>query len=253
MKFDTYLPCELLIPYVKFFAIAESTEEKDYKVLPDTGLVICIQYKTNSSNVCVTQFILKSSGINGIQDSYRVSKNPPGAGAVLICFKAGGAAAFFKQPMHEFFGESVLFENFMPPCELRMLEEQLCETQTDLERIKVVEQFLVSRINQFPQDNLVLHALQLIHHTGGNIRVKHLTAQLHASQSSLEKRFRQVVGASPKKFTSIVRFKNIIQQYNPQNLLSNLGYEAGFYDQSHFIREFKCFTGETPETFFNKM
>jgi AraC-like DNA-binding protein len=254
MKFDTYIPCDILKPYVKAFAIAETTEEKTYKVLPDTGLIICFQYKINHSHFYnVNQFLVNSSGLTGLQDSYRIYKNPTDIGAILIRFKEGGAAAFFRQPIHEFFGDSILLDNFMLRSELQLLEEQLCETRTDIEKIKVVEQFLISRISHASKDNLVLKALTLIHNSKGNIRIKDLMEQLYISQSSLEKRFRQIIGASPKKFASIVRFKHIIQNYNPQTSLSDLGYDAGFYDQSHFIKEFKCFTGETPETFFNKI
>jgi methylphosphotriester-DNA--protein-cysteine methyltransferase len=96
-----------------------------------------------------------------------------------------------------------------------------------------------------------LAALALIHKSKGNIRISELTEQLHIGQSPLEKRFRQAVGASPKKFASIVRLKNVIQQYDSVNSLTELGYEAGFYDQAHFIKEFKTFTGCTPEKYFS--
>jgi AraC-like DNA-binding protein len=91
----------------------------------------------------------------------------------------------------------------------------------------------------------------MIYKSKGNIRITELAKQLHISQSPLEKRFRQAVGASPKKFASVVRLKNAIKEYSPQNSLTDLGYEAGFYDQAHFIKEFKSFTGETPEIFFS--
>jgi AraC-like DNA-binding protein len=97
----------------------------------------------------------------------------------------------------------------------------------------------------------VLAALALIHKSRGNIRIKELMEQLHTSQSPLEKRFRQAVGSLPKKFASIVRFKNILQQQSSISSLTELGYEAGFYDQAHFIKEFKIFTGDTPESFFS--
>jgi methylphosphotriester-DNA--protein-cysteine methyltransferase len=100
-------------------------------------------------------------------------------------------------------------------------------------------------------DKLVLAALALIHKSKGNIRIKELMEHLHISQSPLEKRFRQSVGASPKKFASIVRLKNVIQQYNTVNSLTELGNEAGFYDQAHFIKEFKTLTGDSPEKFFS--
>jgi methylphosphotriester-DNA--protein-cysteine methyltransferase len=92
--------------------------------------------------------------------------------------------------------------------------------------------------------------LTLIHQNKGTIRITELMAQLHISQSPLEKRFRQAVGTSPKKYASIVRMKHALQQFDAATSLTALGYEAGFYDQAHFIKAFKTFTGDTPENFF---
>jgi AraC-like DNA-binding protein len=253
MRFDTYIPSDILKPYVKNFVISESEEEKIYKVLPETGLVIGFQYKGKLSHIDNEKEIhLSASGITGLRDSYRLFKNSPNIGTLLVFFKEAGAAVFFKQPVHELFRESVSLDNFMLRSELLILEEQINEAKSDLEKINVVEQFLISRMNNTIQDNLVLSALALIHKSKGNIRIKELMKELHISQSPLEKRFRQVVGASPKKFASIVRLKHAIQNYDPQNSLTDLSYEAGFYDQAHFIKEFKNFTGESPENFLTK-
>ncbi len=148
-------------------------------------------------------------------------------------------------------GESISLENFMLHSELLSFEDQLCEAKTNVKRIDVVEKFLIGRMASAEPDKLILAALALIHKSKGNIRITELTEQLHISQSPLEKRFRQAVGTSPKKFASIVRLKNILQQYTPTSSLTELGNEAGFYDQAHFIKEFKNFTGDTPEKFFN--
>jgi methylphosphotriester-DNA--protein-cysteine methyltransferase len=98
---------------------------------------------------------------------------------------------------------------------------------------------------------MVASAISMIYKSKGNIRIKELLTELHVSQSVFEKRFRQVVGTSPKKFASIVRFKHTIHRYDPKRSLTDLGYEAGFYDQAHFIKEFRNFTGDSPEIFFN--
>jgi methylphosphotriester-DNA--protein-cysteine methyltransferase len=127
----------------------------------------------------------------------------------------------------------------------------LAEVKTNAQRITTIERFLISRMTGTEPDKLVLAALSYIHKSKGNIRIKQLMEQLHISQSPLEKRFRQAVGASPKKFASIVRLRNVIQQYSPTGSLTELGYEAGFYDQAHFVKEFKTFTGDTPEKFFS--
>ncbi len=253
MRFDTYIPCDILKPYVKAFVISENTDGSTYKVLPDTGLVIGFQYSGQLSHLEGNKRVpLNASGLTGIHDTYRIFQNSAGTGTILVYFKEGGAASFFKQPIHELFGESVSLDNFMLRSELLIVEEKVHEAKTDMERINVVEQFLIARMRQPVNDSLVLNALSLIHKSKGNIRINDMVKQLHTSQSPLEKRFRQVVGASPKKFASIVRFKHTIQNYRPQNSLTELGYETGFYDQAHFIKEFKTFTGQTPETFFSK-
>lgn len=252
MKFETYIPCDILKPFVKSFVIQETTTESTYKILPDTSLVIGFQYKGRLSRLQnETETSLDISGVSGLADHSRTFKNAPDTGTVLIFFHEAGAVPFFRQPLHELFRESVSLDNFMLRSTLLCLEEQLAEAKTNLQRIEAVENFLISRMTNVEPDKLVLAALALIHKSKGNIRIKELCKQLHISQSPLEKRFRQAVGASPKKFTSIVRLKNVLQKYDTINSLTELGYEAGFYDQAHFIKEFKTFIGETPEKFFS--
>jgi AraC-like DNA-binding protein len=236
---------------VKSFAVQETADETAYKVLPETGLVIGFQYKGRLSRIDKQiETTLSISGISGLADHSRTFKNSPDIGTVLVFFKEAGATPFFKQPLHELFRESVSLDNFMLRSELLYLEEQLAEATSDNSRITVVENFLISRMTATEPDKLVLAALAIIHKSKGNIRIKELTEQLHISQSPLEKRFRQAVGAPPKKFASLVRLKYVIQQYSSANSLTELGYEAGFYDQAHFIKEFKTLTGDTPEKFF---
>lgn len=252
MLSPSYIPTAILQPYIHSFAVTEQEKEETYKVIPGTGLVIGFQYKGKLSyleNDAAIQ--LSNAGITGLQDSFREFKNEAGTGTVLVRFKESGAAPFFKQPLHELFGESISLDNFMLRSELLLLEEQLCEAATAADKVNVVEQFLITRLEERENDPLVLSALSLIHKHKGDIRIGELAKQLHTSQSPLEKRFRKIVGATPKKFASIVRMKNAIAGYQPRNTLTSLGFEAGFYDQAHFIREFKTFTGETPESYFS--
>ena len=247
-----YIPCDILKPFVKSYAVYFTKDASAYKVLPETGLVIGFQFKGKLKYINNEKDIpLSTAGVTGINDSFRVFKNEANTGTVLVCFKPAGATIFFKEPLHELFRQSISLDNFMLRSVLLLLEEKLCEADSDKKRIDIVEKFLISRMISTEQDKLVLGALSLIHQHKGNVQMKDLAKQLHISQSPLEKRFRKAVGASPKKFASIVRLKNAIQQYNPQQSLTGLGYEAGFYDQAHFIKEFKTFTGDTPEQFFS--
>jgi AraC-like DNA-binding protein len=251
-RFDIYSPSDSLKPYIKHFAVSENEYEQIYKIVPDTSIVLGFQYKGNLSYLENTnETPLAKSGVSGLRDSFRIFKNSPHIGTVLVFFTETGAAHFFKQPLHELFRESISLDNFMFQSELLILEEQLCEVYTDAERIEVVERFLLARVRLVEPDKMVLAALALIHKSKGTIRITELMEQLHTSQSPLEKRFRQAVGTSPKKFASIVRLKHAIQQRSSKNSLTELSYELGFYDQAHFIKEFKTFTGETPENYFS--
>lgn len=251
-KLITYIPCDALKPFIKTFVIQETPGKNTYKVLPDTGVVIGFQYRGRLSRIeNETETLLSISGVSGLADHSRTFRNIPGTGSVLVFFKETGAAPFLKQPLHELFRESISLDNFMLRSELLYLEEQLAEAGSDRQRITAIEKFLIKRMTGAEPDKLVLAALALIHKSKGNIRIKDLLEQLHISQSPLEKRFRQAVGSSPKKFASIVRLKNVIHQYDPGSSLTGLAYEAGFYDQAHFIKEFKTFTGDTPESFFS--
>lgn len=254
MRFDHFKPCAALQPYVRSLVISETEREQTYKVLPGTGLVIGFQYRGALSYLHDggQQVLLNSAGITGIQDRFRLFQNSPDIGSVLVFFKEAGASAFFKQPVHELFRESVSLDNFMLHSELAVVEEQLQGAITGTDKISVVERFLLSRLHAAPIDPLVANALALLHRHKGAIKIMELGKQLYSSQSALEKRFRQAVGTTPKKFASLLRFNQVLQNYKPGQQLTGLAYEAGFYDQAHFIKEFKTFTGDSPETFFNK-
>jgi AraC-like DNA-binding protein len=251
MRYQSHLPCDALKPYIRSFVISEDEKESTYKVLPDTGLVIGFQYKGRLYHVKDHEPSgLAASGVSGLSDRSRTFRNSANIGTVLVFFREGGAFPFFKQPLHELFRESISLDNFMLRSELLTLEDQLMASKTDATRIAHVEAFLIKRMTHKDTDKLVIAALGFIHKSKGAIRISELMEALHVSQSPLEKRFREAVGTSPKKFASIVRFKNLLQDRNPASSLVELAYEAGFYDQSHFIREFRNFTGDTPESYF---
>ena len=229
MSYYSYIPCEALRPFVVSIAISESADAADYKVLPGTGLVLGFQYKGKLSKLDDRGEIqLSTTGITGLHDRYHIFKNVAGTGSVLVYFKDAAAGHFFSQPVHELFGESVALEHMMLRSELLLLEEQLCEAESPEDKVSLLEQFLLSRLRTVEQDTLVLSALALIYNSKGTIRIKELAAQLFTSQSPLEKRFRSVVGASPKKFASIVRLKHTIPSYSGSNSLPGSDMKQGF-------------------------
>jgi methylphosphotriester-DNA--protein-cysteine methyltransferase len=74
------------------------------------------------------------------------------------------------------------------------------------------------------------------------------------SQSALERRFRGIVGISPKKFASVVRLRRRSATADERcGLHCGGAYDAGYFDQAHFIHDFRRATGSAPETFFRQV
>lgn len=250
MKFDTHAPTVRLQPYIKYFVVSENDQESDYKVFPSSGLVVGFQYRgqlTSYQNGTVQS--LASAGITGMSDSYKIFKNSAHIGTILVYFTETGFAHFASQPTHELFNLSLSLEHIFDKNTIQEVEEKLAAATTDKQRLRVVEQFFLSQLKDIETDKLIVEAVRLIYESKGSIRVKELNERLFISASPFEKRFRKVVGTTPKKFASIVRFNTVLAQFDQQKSLTDICYENLFFDQAHFIKDFKQFTGDTPENF----
>ncbi len=84
----------------------------------------------------------------------------------------------------------------------------------------------------------------------GNVRIGELVRHLATNPDTLEKRFRHLVGATPKMFSRIVRFQSFVDGYSNRTSLTEAALRAGFYDHAHLVREFRTFTGQSPSAFF---
>lgn len=250
MKFDKYYPTEKLKNYIKFYVVSENELESEYKVLPSSGLVIGFQYKGQLSALKNnTESKLTSAGITGISDGYKVFKNSSDIGTVLVFFTEIGFTHFNSHPANELFNLSISLVDIFEESKVNEVKEKLVIASTDKQRIKVVEQFLLTQLKDIETDRLIVEAVKLIYQSKGAIRIKDLHEKLFISQSPFEKRFRKVVGTSAKKFASIVRFNSVLDNMNEIKTLTEICYENNFFDQAHFIKDFKQFTGATPENF----
>jgi AraC-like DNA-binding protein len=250
MKFDKHFPTEQLQPYIKYFVVSENAVENEYKVFPTSGLVIGFQYKGKLEIVKdKTATELSSAGITGIADGYKIFKGSADIGTLLVYFTEIGFTHFASHPANELFNLSLSLDDIFDKSSVAAVEEKLALAETDLQRIKIVEQFLVSQLKDIQTDKLIVEAVKLIYQTHGTIRIKALSEKLFISQSPFEKRFRKVVGTTAKKFASIVRFNAVLDNLSESKSLTEICYENHFFDQAHFIKDFKQFTGETPENF----
>lgn len=250
MKFDKHIPIEMLRDYVNYFVVSENDIENEYRIFPSSGLVIGFQYRGQLVTVKDgAESGLSTAGVTGISDRYKIFKNSVNIGTVLVYFTETGFTHFASHPANELFNLSVSLADVFDKDAVKAVEETLGEATTDLQRIKIVEQFLLSQLKDIQADKLILEAVKLIYQSKGTIRIKELNEKLAISQSPFEKRFRKVVGTTPKKFASIVRFNAVLSDLGKTKSLTEICYENNFFDQAHFIKDFRQFTGDTPENF----
>lgn len=277
MGFTVYPPSEALRPFIRSFTIEETAEPATHKVLPGTAAVMGFQFRGSLAMVAPaslplimanspqlesppkrayfaasdnTDTILAPSGITGLHDSYRLFRNSAHTGTLLVQFTETGASHFFKTPLHFLFNGSYSLGDLIPASEMSRLEEQLTIAPDHTARIALIQRWLLSRLRNDKKDLLVEAAVARIHSAKGQLRIASLSQELYVSPSRLEKRFRALVGASPKKFAGLVRFQQILKAAPTITDLTALAYESGYFDQAHFIHDFTAYTGATPAEFF---
>lgn len=250
MRFQEFIPSVRLQPYVQRFIISENVATHEYKVFPSTNIVIGFQYAGSLTQIKNgVEYNLSSPGITGLLDTFRIFKNSPNIGSVLVYFTEVGFAAFTKCPAHDIVNLSISLDYLFNKGSINETQERLCYTVSDKQKIDIVENFLISQLKAKQQDLLMMEAVRKIKESRGTIRIRELQQSLCISASPFEKRFRKAIGISPKKFASIVRFNTVLQNLPGNNLLTDITYHNNFFDQSHFIKDFKQFTGTTPKNF----
>lgn len=139
--------------------------------------------------------------------------------------------------------------------EYQFLHEQLCNNNSTSEQISLLSNYFLSLITKNNSYNpSVAFAIEKIEKSNGQLQYGELVTDLKISERSLERYFKRHVGITPKMFMRICRFQSSLQQLNKKGYekLSDIAYENGYADQSHFIREFKEFLGFSPLQFYKK-
>ncbi|XZF16586.1 helix-turn-helix domain-containing protein [Chitinophagaceae bacterium MMS25-I14] len=249
--FTSYTPAPLLQPFVKAYRIIESGEELVNRVLPGTSPAIGFRFRGSTGYITDNgRTELPAATFSGLRKTVRLINYLPNSATLIVLFKEGGTPAFFREPLHELFEESISLDNFFSRSETAAIEEQLSEAKNNQQRIAILEQFLLSKLYNPKPDALVTSAIENIHAAKGVLHVGKLADSLYISRDAFEKRFRRAAGTTPKQFASIVRMNAAIRSRKKDQPVFDLALESGYYDQPHFNKAFRQFTGQSPVAFF---
>ena len=129
----------------------------------------------------------------------------------------------------------------------------LNESSTLAEKIEIILNLIRGLIesHKVHDNDNVQKAISLILKSKGQIRISTLIEELPITERTLERNFSAYVGLSPKQFSKIIQFQFALNQLTETSFekLTDVSLDSGFTDQSHFIKTFKRYTGQTPSFF----
>jgi transcriptional regulator GlxA family with amidase domain len=176
----------------------------------------------------------------GYVDSFAVRFYPYGfANFVSIPVKK---LANKETPIAELFGEELSKD----------LTQKIIQATDTRQRIEILERFLLDKLNEKTTiDNIVKRTVDTILQTNGGAQIHTILKNELSKRRQLERNFVKQIGISPKQLGRVIRLQTALKILlnNQSETLTEIAYESEYYDQAHFIKDFKEFTGTTPKDF----
>ncbi|MCF3110529.1 helix-turn-helix domain-containing protein [Niabella sp. CC-SYL272] len=135
------------------------------------------------------------------------------------------------------------------------LEAQLLNTTPLAKRLELIDMYILKLAGQKTKiDEKIVFATSRLRKSNGLYTLTELQKELHTTERSFQRLFESQIGIAPNLYRRICQFQFAFQQVNQKKVLklTDIAYDSGFADQSHFIRVFKEFTGLTPNEYLAK-
>ncbi len=258
MNYETFQPTQDLAAIVKCHWVLEILYTPDtpkQRVIPDGCIEMCFilgddvrRYQSE------TDFILQPRAMVLGQITKPFFIQPTGdVKTFAVRFYPYGFANFIKQPINALADNETPLSDLFDSATAAKLEVNITNAASTKERIAIVEKFLLDELNkQHTIDNIVKSTIETLSQTKGNASILSMIKEDQTTRKSLERKFSAQVGVSPKQLGKIIRLQAALKSMlsGKEETLTQVAYENDYYDQSHFIRDFKEFTGTNPKDYF---
>ncbi len=174
---------------------------------------------------------------------------------MILNLKKGKAFSFFQMPMAEMSDQVVegdlIFGDFIV-----RLRDAIGTAKTISEKFEITEAFLCEKMKTHLRENnpFMDFTIQKMLDNPTQLTLQSLVSQVGYSQKHLIHLFKKHLGVSPKTYLRILRFQKAIQEIGQRGDIewTHLAIDCGYYDQAHFINDFKNFSGFTPEEYLRR-
>ncbi|MBE9211522.1 AraC family transcriptional regulator [Plectonema cf. radiosum LEGE 06105] len=257
--YHTYIPQSPLSQFVKFFWSSEgdSLASSQVKLLPigSIELVINLDYDTiplfdpSSREQCGSTSSIR---LCGIQSQSFIIDNHSQISVMGVRFQPGGSVPFFQIPAKELYNQIISLEELW-----NFHAEQLRENLLKVPRIKarflVLERFLF-RMMQSQKSHPIIDFALCEFQKSPIPTVNEVTNKIGISNRYFGQLFSDVVGLTPKLFCRIQRLRRLLILLAEKTTVdwSEIALNCGYFDQAHFIHDFRSFAGCCPTTYLKQ-
>jgi AraC-like DNA-binding protein len=254
MHYKEIIPGERLKQYVKCYYIYESSTDAAFEdtVFPSGCLEIIFnlgtgKWQTATSGDFVTNPSIELWG----QITQPLPIKSIGKNTMLGIRFYPHAAAYFLNDKVDLFNNRVVDFSDVSGYRVKTLYSKLSDVATWDKRIELIEDFLLQKLSLSERK---LGKAVVINNIMNELRqddffdnIENVASRYGITSRYLQKLFLQYTGLTPKLYSKINRFQNSLRLVTKNDTsLTSIAYDCGYFDQSHFIREFKSFTGFTP-------
>jgi len=257
MLYQTFRPSIRLAPYVRFFWALEAEvargEEFVHRSMADGCVEMVFHYRAAFDEIDAegNRTFSPISSIQAQSTAFRRFSTNESFGIFGAYLYPYAIPRLFTYPASDFTNISPDLESVFGS-EGKLLEERMTSAGDNEARAEIASRFLESKLSvstrKLPS---IHHAIHSVLDAAGDIRISELAREYALSTRQFERKFKEFAGLSPKLYSRVARFQAATQhKLAGVRDLTEIAYACGYYDQSHFINDFRQFSGYTPKEYF---
>jgi AraC-like DNA-binding protein len=257
MNYQTYKPHKDLQAIVKCYWTLEIPKQQDIQrqlILPDGCVDMCFILGDNIKRyINDDDYVIQPRQMLLGQITEQFYIEPTGCvDTFAIRFYPLGFANFIELPLNLLSNKETPLSELFGEENAKQLSQEIIQAENTLARISIVEKFLLDRLfAKKTIHNIVKSTIDAMFESRGTKSLNVILKNDLTKRRQVERNFAKQIGLSPKKLSKVIRLQATLQLLlnNSTSTLTDIAYENEYYDQTHFIKDFKEFTGITPKEF----
>ena len=251
----TFYPT-VLNGYIEAFKIYHFTDSSDVFLIPKGIFELVFQSQNtfhHQTNYSSGWTLRPRNFIGGLHSqSYYVNSGSKENYCIVVEFKPNTARYFIPERLNLYKNATIDINDVWGNA-AQVLSNKIDQAKDFKQKVRHIESFLVERLNPV-HPSIIDESLREAYASNGFIEIAQLSKNAALSPAQFRKRFNEEVGMSPSQYSKVIRINTSLQWIKSADIsMTELTYSLGYFDQSHFIKDFKSIIGISPKKYQKMM